>query len=520
MSAADSVEAPAQGRLRFWATLVGLLMTTALASLDNFIINPALPLIVSEFGGLERLSWVMTAFMLASTATMPLYGKFSDIYGRRALFTVSITFFLLGSLLCGLASSMLQLILFRAVQGLGAGGVQVLAMTTMGDIVSPRERPRYQGLFNLTNLLAGIAGPVVGGAVTQYWGWRWVFYINLPIGTLALAVLWFVLPRRLAHRREHVIDFPGIALLVVGTVSFLLLLGALEGTRAVSVWEMAALALACVGAFTLLIWQERRSAEPILAVGMLANPVFARTVLSSAMIGLAFFGSSVYLPLFFQMVGGLSTAQSGLMLLPHVIAGTAVSLIGGQIIARTGRYKTPIVGGMALLACGFFCLAAVTRLELGLPAWIVSCMMMGAGGGLCMPNLMVALQNTVPREDLGLGTSSMQFCNQLAAVAGVGIAGLILSQQIRANALAWFPGERVEEVVSQGAVLARALGPEGLSRLAQVYENAFLVNFAMGGGLTVLAALVATRIPQIRLSERIGGGPAPARTPEAPVAAR
>ncbi|GLK44209.1 MULTISPECIES: MDR family MFS transporter [Novosphingobium] len=494
-------EKPQTTRARFWLALSGLLLTAALAALDNFIVNPALPHIVSEFGALSRLSWVMTAFMLASTVTMPLYGKFSDIHGRRPLFTLAILVFLGGSALCGAAQSMTQLIVFRAIQGMGAGGASVLALTTLGDLVTPRERPRYQGLFNATYTLSSIAGPVVGGAVTEWLGWRWVFYINLPVGAAALAMVWLTLPPNLAPRKGHAIDFAGVTLLVCGTVAFLLFLGMLDGSAASTPLAMAGTGVLCVLAFAALYRQEKRAAEPVLAVHLLENTVFRRTVVASTMIGLAFFGSSVFLPLFFQTVGGHSTASSGLMILPHLIAGTTMSLLGGQVVSRTGRYKAPIVGGMVLLAIGFFGIATVTAMGLGDSAWICCLLLMGSGGGLCMPNLTVAVQNCVPRAELGTGTSTLQFCNQLAAVAAVAGSGLLLTHHLRDYARTALPAPLAERVLREGVALIEALPPALHDAVVAIYAHAFIVTFVTSGMLTCLAVGVALRIPEIRLGD-------------------
>ncbi len=486
-------------RRQFWLALVGLLTVSIMGALDNFIVNPALPKIVGEFGALSQLSWVITAFLLASTVSMPLYGKFSDIYGRRRLFTIAVLVFLAGSALCGMATSMTQLIIFRAIQGLGAGGAGVLAMTTMGDLVSPRERPRYQGLFTGSYALANIAGPVVGGAVTEWFGWRWVFYINLPIGAVALIMLWATLPKRTAPARQHKIDYMGVALMLVGTVSFLSALGIIEaGGSLLTATFIGVLALS-LGSFFALVRTEKRAEEPILAVHLLGNKVFARTVLASTMIGLAYFGSSVYLPLFFQLVGGMSVAESGLMLLPHLIASTAMSIGFGQVVAHTGRYKPPIIAGMSCVCLALFGLAVATYLELGQIAWICCLVTMGTGGGLAMPNLTVAVQNAIPRRHLGVGTSTLQFCNQIAAVAGVAISGLLLTRFMRNGAERFLPEELASDMLTSGVQLLERLSPDQQQQVVVVYEQAFVNTFLISAALAFLAAVLATRIPGLDL---------------------
>lgn len=483
----------------FKLCLAGLLVTSAMAALDSFIVNPALPQIMGEFDALTQLSWVITAFMLASTVSMPLYGKFSDIYGRRKLFILAVVIFLVGSALCGAAQSLTQLIVFRAVQGLGAGGVGVLGMTALGDLVSPRDRPRYQGLFTATFALSNIAGPVVGGAVTEWFGWRWVFYINLPIGIIALAIIYYAFPRHMSERKSHKIDFMGVALLLSGTVSFLMVLSRMESGGSLMGGSFFGLLILCVASFYALFKAEKRAQEPILAVHLLENRVYSRTVLSSTMIGLAYFGSSVYLPLFFQLVGGMSTAESGLMLLPHLIMSTAMSLGYGQVVAHTGRYKPPILVGMALVATALFGLAVTTTFEMGTTAWICCLLCMGSGGGLCMPNLTVAMQNSIQNRHLGVGTSTMQFCNQLAAVAGVGIAGLLLASFFRSGAEKYVPPELMEDMLTSGVQLLQRLPGAEKLQVIHVYEQSFVYIFVLSGCLGVLAALVATRIPVLEL---------------------
>jgi len=483
----------------FKLCLAGLLITSAMAALDSFIVNPALPQIMGEFGALTQLSWVITAFMLASTVSMPLYGKFSDMYGRRNLLVIAVIVFLIGSALCGLAQSLTQLIGFRAIQGLGAGGVGVLGMTALGDLVSPRDRPRYQGLFTATFALSNIAGPVVGGAITQWFGWRWIFYINLPIGIIALGIILYAFPRHTAERKSHKIDVMGMALLLSGTVSFLLVLSRVEAGGSLLAASFIGMAVLAVASFAALYRVEQRAAEPILAVQLLGNRVFSRTVLCSSLIGLAYFGSSVYLPLFFQLVGGMNVVESGLMLLPHLLASTAMSLGYGQIVARTGRYKPPILAGMALVSTALFGLVVTTHFELGYVAWIFCLMCMGTGGGLCMPNLTVAMQNSIPNRQLGLGTSTLQFCNQLAAVAGVAIAGLLLASLFRSGARRYVPEGLMDDMLKSGVQLLNTLPPGQKAQVVHVYEQAFIWIFLISAGLAVIAALVATRIPVLEL---------------------
>ncbi|HWU03093.1 MAG TPA: MDR family MFS transporter [Novosphingobium sp.] len=500
--------APQTGR-PLWLSLAGLMATVALGALDNFIVNPALPRIVGEFGGMASLSWVLTIFMLTSTITMPLYGKFSDVYGRRPLFVLSIVLFLAGSMLCGLATSMSGLVLFRAVQGLGAGGTMVLAMTVMGDIVSPRDRPRYQGLFNATMTISSIAGPVVGGIVTSALGWRWVFFINLPIGLVALAMIWGSLPRNLGERRAHSIDYAGVAWLVVVTVCFLSLVQRAEHPETLFTLPTLALLAGMVAALVLLVRQERRAAEPILAVHLLGNRVYRQCLLVGGVIGLGYFGSTVYFPLYFQMVGGRSPAQSGFMLLPQLLVNMVTSITVGQLVWRSGRYKPFLVAGIFMVGGAFVAMSAVTAAGLPDVAALACLALLGCGGGMSMPNLAVAMQNAIPREHLGAGTSTLQFCNQLAAMAGVAVSGIVLVQGVRGWAGGVLPPGIITRLLSEGVRLLAHLDPVLHAAIVLIYRHAFTLTFAVSGVLCLISAVMAIGVPGVSLHALRPAGEAP-----------
>src|SRR5512142_1244382 len=322
----------------------GLMMALALASLDQNIVGVALPLIVSDLGGLHHLSWVVTSFLVTSTATTPLYGKLSDMYGRKPLFIVAIVVFLIGSCLCGLSRSMTELVAYRGVQGLGAGGLMVLAQTTIADLVAPRDRGRYQGLFGAVFAFSSIAGPLLGGFITSALSWRWIFYVNVPVGIPALAMIAFGFHRP-HHKVSHRIDYTAVALLTSSTVALLLVLSWGGVQYPWSSPLIIGLAMASVALTVLLIRTERRSAEPVLSPHIFHNRT---VVIASAVMGLAFmgiFGAFVFLPLFFQLVMGMDPAKAGLMLAPMTGGLIATSFIGGRLVSRTGRYKIfPVVG--------------------------------------------------------------------------------------------------------------------------------------------------------------------------------
>ncbi len=335
----SSPPAPAPvSRRELYTVFAGLMLALTLASLDQNIVNTALPRIVSDLGGLAHLSWVVTAFMVTSTISTPLYGKLSDMYGRKPLFFTAITIFLVGSVLCGLAETMFQLILFRALQGLGAGGLITLAQTTVADLIVPRERGKYQGLFGAVFAACSVAGPLLGGVITDALSWRWIFYVNLPVGAAAL----FLIAIGLRHHGnviQHRIDYPGAAFLTGGTVSLLLLL---SWGGSVYPWLSPAILALAAGAslfYGLLIRQERHANEPILPPHLFGNRVFVVAVSVIGLNAMALFGSLVFLPLFFQVVLGASPTRAGLMLAPMMGGVIVASITGGRLVSAFGRYK-------------------------------------------------------------------------------------------------------------------------------------------------------------------------------------
>jgi len=411
------------------ALILGSLMVVmALAALDNNIVNTALPTIAATLGGLDHLSWIVTAFMLASTVTMPLYGKLSDMHGRRPMFTIAILIFLLGSVLCGLAQTMGQLILFRMIQGIGAGGLVPLVMATIGDIVAPRERGRFQGLFIAVFGAAGLAGPVLGGLLTEMFGWRAIFYVNLPIGALALLLLRAYLPASV--RRRHAIDYGGATLVLASAAPLLLALS--WGGRTIA-WLSPTMVAMLAIAMTAAAWlyrHEQRSAEPVIAVHLFPNPVYRRVLIVLSGIGLGFFGSMVFLPLFLQQARGLSPAQSGLMILPLIAGNVLAAIVGGRIVSRVGRYRLPLVAGMAMVTTGLLLLALLIHSDAGLLPIGAMLFFTGMGGGLGIPQLTVAAQNVVEPRDMGTATATLQFFNALAGSSGVALAGAILTARL------------------------------------------------------------------------------------------
>ncbi|MFF7276260.1 MFS transporter [Streptomyces griseorubiginosus] len=427
-----------------------LLLGMLLAALDQTIVSTALPTIVSDLGGMEHLSWVVTAYLLASTAATPLWGKLGDQYGRKRLFQTAIVIFLIGSALCGMAQDMPQLIAFRALQGLGGGGLMVLSMAIVGDLVPPRERGRYQGLFGAVFGATSVLGPLLGGLFTEHLSWRWVFYVNLPVGVVALAVIAVVLriPRRSA---KHVIDYLG-TFLIAAVATCLVLVASLGGTTwgwgSPQIVGLAVLGVALAVAFVAV---ERRAAEPVLPLKLFRIRTFTLSAVISFIVGFAMFGAMTYLPTFLQVVQGVSPTMSGVHMLPMVFGLLLSSTVSGQIVSRTGRWKVFPVAGTAVTTLG---LLLLHRLDEGSSTWVMSVYfcVFGLGLGLVMQVLVLIVQNAVSYEDLGVATSGATFFRSIGASFGVAIFGTVFANRL---------GDKLAEAL-RGAQLPPGVSVSGL----------------------------------------------------------
>ncbi|MEU3183077.1 MFS transporter [Streptomyces sp. NPDC006923] len=402
-----------------------LLMGLLLASLDQTIVSTALPTIVSDLGGLEHLSWVVTAYLLASTAATPLWGKLGDLYGRKRLFQTAVVIFLAGSALCGISQNMAQLIGFRALQGLGGGGLIVLSMAIVGDLVAPRERGKYQGLFGAVFGTTSVLGPLLGGFFTQELSWRWVFYVNLPIGVVALLVIAAAL-RIPARSAKHTIDYLG-TFLIAAVATCLVLVASLGGTTwawgSVQVIGLTLLGLVLLAVFVRV---ERRAAEPVLPLRLFRVRTFTLVALISFIVGFAMFGAMTYLPTFLQVVQGVTPTLSGVRLLPMVLGVLITSTLSGQIVSRTGRWKAFPIIGTAVTAVGLLLLHQLTPSS---GAWVMSgyFFVFGAGLGLVMQVLVVVVQNAVSYRDLGVATAGATFFRSIGASFGVAVFGTVFT---------------------------------------------------------------------------------------------
>src|SRR4051812_464850 len=477
----DAADAPPHLR----AVIGGLMLVMLLASLDQTIVSTALPTIVGELGGLEHLSWVVTSYLLAGAVVTPLYGKLGDQLGRKVVLQGAIVLFLAGSVLCGLAQDMTQLIAFRAVQGLGGGGLMVSAQAAIGDVVPPRERGKYSGFFGAVFGVSSILGPLVGGFFTTHLDWRWIFYVNIPLGLLAFGVLAVALPGK-SERVAHRVDWLGAALLAAG-LSSIVLLTTLGGTS--YAWDspfIIGLGVVGVGAIIGFVRAEHRAAEPILPLALFRNPVFRVTSAMGFVVGFALFGALTYLPLFQQVVRGLNPTESGLQLVP-LMAGLLVASIGsGQAISRTGRYKVFPIVGTAVAALGMWLLSSLDE-DTSTAVAGFHMLVLGLGLGFVMQVLVLAVQNAVPYEQLGVATSAATLFRSIGGSLGTAVLGAIFS-----NRLTDLLGARLPAGAADAA--DGSIDPAGVQRLPAAARDAYISAFTDATNSVFLVAFAVVLV--------------------------
>jgi EmrB/QacA subfamily drug resistance transporter len=472
--------APSYSRAQILAIMSGLLLAMLLAALDQTIVSTALTTISRDFHRPDLYSWVVTSYLLTSTVSTPLYGKISDLFGRKRIFQFAIVVFLVGSALSGLSTSMYELIVFRGVQGLGAGGLMSLALAIVGDVIPPRDRGRYQGYFGGVFGFASVIGPLAGGLLVEHASWRWVFYVNLPIGLVALLVINRVL--KLEHvRRRPKIDFLGSLLLALGVGGFLV--GVQEaGSHGRITSQSAAFAIAGLALVAVFIWWQTRASEPIVPLRLFKNRVFAVSSVLGLITGAVMFGAIIFAPQYLQTVRGISPTSAGLRLLPLLAGMLLCSIASGRLISRTGRYKLFVVAGTAILTIGTGLMTLVrvntSSLDFSLILFVV-----GVGLGLFMQTLILAVQNTIARADLGVGTSAITFFRTLGGAIGSSVLGAILIDQERSA--------RLHDLALHGS----KLGP--LYAFTHGMDKAFLYAMPVAG----VAFLLSFLLREVRLRD-------------------
>jgi EmrB/QacA subfamily drug resistance transporter len=471
-AAAPATDVPSGPQREILIVLPGLLLTLIVAMLDQLVVSTALPRIVGDLGGLNHLAWVVTAYVLASTITTPLYGKLGDMYGRKRLLMIAIVIFLIGSALSGLSHSMDQLIAFRALQGLGAGGLMVGAIATIGDLVSPRERGQYMGYMMAAMMVAMIGGPLVGGYITDTLSWRWIFYINMPIGGAALVYLWATLhlPRK---RVEHKVDYLGAAVIATGATGIVLMTSWGGSQYAWGSWEILTLAAIIAVSVVAFFVVEARAVEPILPLHVFKNRNFSLASGMSFLLGFVMLGGMTFLPLYQQTVQHASPTTSGLLLIPLMFGSMVTSLIAGQFTVRTGRYKIlPIIGGAAMTFAIFLLTNLgphTSRLVSGL--FYVA---LGVGMGFLMQITSLIVQNSVQLKDMGVASSSRTFFQQIGGSIGVSLFGVIFVNRLTAIINSRVPGAPLHASSS-------SLDPATINSLPAVVRDAAF--FAISKGL-------------------------------------
>lgn len=469
------------------------MLVMLLAALDQTIVSTALPRIATELHGLNKLSWVATAYLLTSAISTPIYGKISDIYGRKKIFQTAITIFIVGSILCGISQSMNQLVVARALQGLGAGGLMSLVLTIVGDIIPPRQRGKYMGYFGAVFGISSVAGPLLGGFLTDSLSWRWVFFVNIPLGILALSAVASRLHLPVV-KRDHKIDYLGAGLLSASSACLLLATVWGGSTYSWASGQIIGLLAAGIAIAISFVFCERRAAEPIIPMRLFRNDIFTVSVILSLLSGVAMFASILYIPLYQQIVRGYSPTKSGLLMLPLILGLLTASIISGRLTSKLGKYKLfPMIGTIGLaFGLWLFSHLTLTTSEWKLGAWMF---VIGASLGSFMQIMTLAIQNSVKRGEMGTATSSATFFRSLGSAFGGAIFGTILTNRLNLHLKETLPtGSSVGSInissVQSGTSFNKLL-PEATHGVLQSFVLSFHDMFLLAVPIALLAFMVA-----------------------------
>jgi EmrB/QacA subfamily drug resistance transporter len=497
--------AGAMPKRELYFVLGALMLGMLLAALDSTIVSTALPTIVGDLHGANHLSWVVVAYLLSSTVSTPLWGKLGDLHGRKVYFQAAIVIFLIGSMLCGIAHSMLTLILFRALQGLGGGGLMIGSQAVIADIVPPRERGRYAGLFGAVFGAATVIGPLLGGFIVEHWSWPWIFFVNVPFGIVALLVTAAALPNA-GVRVQHVIDYAGIVTLALAA-SALILFTSLGGT------DFAWLSAKSIGLFVggvlftvLFVMIERRSSEPILAPHLFANRVFRSASAIGFVVGFAMFGAMTFLPLYFQDVRGTTPTNSGLRLLPMMVGLFAASIITGQLVSKGWKYRPFPIFGTAIMTVGLGLLGTISATS-SLVLMGFYMFILGAGIGLVMQILVTAVQNAVNHEDVGAATAGANFFRSIGGSFGTAIFGALFANEIPRKLAKGLKGTKF----ASSKFSVSQLTPENLKKLPvglfkvvmHALASSIQVIYLWAVPVGALAVVLSLTLPEIKLRESL-----------------